>query len=107
MFKVVGRLLHLILVVHIAIAHGVGPFQVVDVVYALQIHGQTFQSVGDFSSDGATVNTSHLLEVGELRHLHTVKPHLPTQAPSAEGGVFPIVFYKTNVVGFKVKAQCL
>ncbi len=81
--KVVGRLLHLVLVVHVAVAHGVGPLQVVDVVHALQIHGQALQAIGDLAGDGLAVDAAHLLEVGELRDLHAVEPNLPAQAPSA------------------------
>ena len=50
-------------------------------------------------------NAADLLEVGELRDLHAIEPHLPAQAPGAERGVFPVVFHKAHVVFLQVKTQ--
>jgi len=51
------------------------------------------------------VDATDLLEVGELRHFHAVQPHLPTQTPGAQGGVFPVVFHEADVVFFQIEAQ--
>ena len=40
-----------------------------------------------------------------MGNFHAVEPHFPAQAPGAEGGVFPIVFDKTDVVHSGVDAQ--
>ena len=77
-FKVVSGLLHFVLVIHIAIAEGVGPLQVVDIVDALQVHGQALEAISNFAGDGFAVDAAHLLEVCELRHFHTIEPNLPT-----------------------------
>ena len=105
MFKVVSGLLHFVLLVHIAISHIGGPLQVIDVVHTLQVHGQALQAVGNFAGDRLAVDAAHLLEISELRHFHAIEPDFPAQAPGAQGGVFPIVFDKADVVLFQVKAQ--
>ena len=104
-FKVVSRLLNFILMVNIAVAEGVGPLQVVDVVDTLQVHGQALKAVGNFAGNGFAIDAAHLLEVSELRHLHAIEPNFPAQAPCTQSWIFPIVFNKTNVVLFQVKAQ--
>ncbi len=40
------------------------------------------------------------MEIGKLADLHAVEPHLPAQAPGAQGGRFPVVFHKADVVVF-------
>ena len=104
-FKVVSRLLDFVLVVHIAVAERVGPLQVVDVVDTLQVHGQALKAVGNFARNGFAINAAHLLEVSELRDFHAIEPNFPAQAPCTQCWIFPIVFHKTNVVLFEVKAQ--
>ena len=103
--EVIGRLLDLVLFVHVPIAEPLCPAQVVDVVHALQVHGQALQAVGDLAGDGPAVNAADLLEVGELRDLHAVEPDFPAQAPGAQRRVFPVVFDKADVVLLEVKAQ--
>ena len=72
---------------------------------ALQIHGETLDTVGDFTKYRGAVDTADLLEVGELGYFHTVEPNFPTQTPSAESRVFPVVFDKADVVYFGVDTQ--
>ncbi len=103
-FKVVSRLLDFVLVVHIAVAKRVGPLQVVDVVDTLQVHGQALKALSNFARNGFAIDAAHLLEVSELRHLHAIEPNFPAQAPCTQSWIFPIVFDKTDVVLFKVKA---
>ena len=59
------------------------------------------------SEASALVDTAHLLEVRELRHLHAIEPDLPAQAPGAQRGVLPVVFDKADVVFLEVKTQGL
>ena len=44
----------------------------VNAVYALNVHCQTFQTVGDLAGNRFTLQTTNLLEVSELRHFHAV-----------------------------------
>ena len=81
------------------------PDQVIDVVHALQIHGQALKAVGDLTGGRFAVNAADLLEVGELRHFHTVEPDFPAQTPGAQRRVFPVVFDKPDVVLLQIKAQ--
>ena len=46
-----------------------------------------------------------LLEIGELRHFHSVTPHFPAQAPSPQGRAFPIVFDKADVMEGHINAN--
>jgi hypothetical protein len=115
MLEVVGRLLHFVLVVDVAVGQAfrfpiffpLGPDQVVHVFHALQIHGQAFDAVGDFAQHRLAVQAAHLLEVGELRHFHAVQPDFPAQAPGAQGRAFPVVFDKAHVIFLQVQAQRL
>ena len=75
-FEVVSGLLHFVLMEHVAVGgftqRAVAPDQVVNAVYALNVHGQTFQTVGDLAGNRFTLQTTNLLEVSELRHFHAV-----------------------------------
>ena len=75
-FEVVSGLLHFVLMEHVAVGgftqRAVAPDQVVNAVYALNVHSQTFQTVGDLTGNRFTFQTTNLLEVSELRHFHAV-----------------------------------
>ena len=71
----------------------------------MQIHGETFDTVGDFAEHGCAIYAANLLEIGELGYFHAVEPHFPAQAPCTERGVFPVVFNETDVVHGGVDAQ--
>src|SRR5690606_5101875 len=108
-FEIVGGLLDLVLVEHVAVVHGgavrsAGPDQVVDRFHALQVHGQAFQAVGDFAHGRVAVQTADLLEIGELGDFHAVEPDFPPQPPGAHRGVFPIIFDEADVVLLRVDA---
>ena len=105
MLEVVGGLLHLVLVEHIAIGQAIRVDQVVYRFLALQIHGQTFQSVGDLAGGGLAVDAGDLLEIRELGHFHAVEPDFPAQTPGAQGGVLPVVLDKADVVLLQIEAQ--
>ena len=47
-FKGIGRLFEFVLVENITIGYAVCPFQIIYVVYALDIHGKAFHAVCDF-----------------------------------------------------------
>ena len=58
--------------------------QVVDVVDLLQKHADSFETIGDLAHDQRQLDTADLLEIGELRHFHTVDPDFPAQTPGAQ-----------------------
>ena len=64
-----------------------------------------FKPVGDLDRDGVERHAAHLLEVGELRDLLPVEPDLPTQTPRGDGGLFPVVLHKADVVLARVNAE--
>ena len=72
--------------------------QVVDVVDALQVHGDPLEPVGQLRRHRPALESARLLEVGELGHLHPVAPDFPAQAPGAQGGRFPVVLDEAQVV---------
>ncbi len=84
--KVIRRLLALVLQVDIAITHFAavrrdGPYQVVNAIDVLQVHGDTLKPIGQLAGDGVALDAARLLEVGELSHFHAVEPYFPTKAP--------------------------
>ncbi len=79
-----------------------GELEVIDVVHALDIHGQTLQPVGQLARDHIDLDAADALEIGELRHLHPVAPDLPAQAPGPHGRVLPVVLDEADVVQFRI-----
>src|SRR5688500_15662882 len=85
------RLLDLLLQAHLAIPHAAAPFEVEDVVHALQEHGNPLEAVGDLARDRLEIEAAHLLKIGELRDLRAVEQHLPADAPGAQRRRLPVV----------------
>ena len=110
-FEVVGRLLDLVLMEHIAVGHlaegAIGVHQVIDRIDALQIHGQAFQTIGNLARHRIALDATDLLEIGELGHFHAVQPDFPAQAPGAQGGRFPVVLDKTHVMHAGIDADMI
>ena len=82
-FEVIGREFALVLQEDIAIGEDrpirrTRPYQIVDRVDALNVHGQTLETIGDLCRNGIALEAAHLLEVGELGHLHAVEPDFPS-----------------------------
>jgi hypothetical protein len=69
-------------------------------IYALTIHGQAFKAICKFAGYWPAVKSSYLLEIGELRYLHTIAPDFPAKAPRTERRTLPIIFNKPYVVMF-------
>ena len=103
--EVVPRVLHFVLVVDVAVGDGVVVLQLEDIVDALQIHAQAFESVGDFAHDGFEIDAADLLEVSELRDFHAIEPYFPAETPCAEGGGFPVVVDEADVVLFGIDSD--
>ena len=107
MLEVIGRLLDLVLMEDIAIRELLcpsrrrlpfGPHQVVDVLDALQIHRQSLKPVRDLSGNRFAVESADLLKIGELRDLHAIQPHFPSETPRAERRVLPVVLDEAHIV---------
>ena len=106
MLEAISAIFPLVAQEHVAIADpGPVEVQVIDVLNTLDIHRQAFQPIGELGAWGGHGNTADLLEVGELRHLHPVTPHLPPQTPGAQRRAFPIVLDKAYVVQQRVNAD--
>ena len=104
-FKGIRRLFDFVLMEDIAVGGRFVPLEVIDVFYALNVHGQSFHAVCDFRRYGGDVDAADLLEVGKLRDFHAVEPDFPAKAPGAEGRRFPVIFDEADVVFGRVDAQ--
>ncbi len=51
LFKIIVRKLHLALVVNIPVLHPARPFQIIDIVDTLKVHGNPLNSIGDLRAD--------------------------------------------------------
>ena len=104
-----SRHLHFVLVVDVAIAHAPArrfrPQQVVDRIDALQIHRDAFETIGYLARYRSAVQTTDLLEVGELGDFHTVQPHLPTESPGTQGRRLPVVFDEAHIMHAEIDAK--
>src|SRR6185503_3139316 len=78
--------------------------EVIDALDALHIHGEALEPVSEFARNRRTFDASHLLEICELRYLHTVAPAFPAETPGAERRAFPIVLDKADVVNGRIDA---
>src|SRR5574337_1662619 len=89
----------------VAIGHAIDPRQIVDAIYPLQEHGNPLNPIGQLGSDRLQVDSSGLLEVGELGDLQAVQPDLPAKTPGAEGRRLPVVLDETDIVFERVDTQ--
>ena len=105
LLEVVFRLLDLVLVVDVAIAHAGRPHEVVDTFLVLQVHREPLEPVGDLAEHRLAGNAADFLEVSELGHFHAVQPDLPTPAPCAERRRLPVVLDEPDVVHLGVDAD--
>ena len=109
LFEVVLRLLDFVLVVNVAIGDAtkrpIRPHQVENAFDILQIHRKPLEAIGDLASNRTTLEPADLLEVGELSHLHTIQPNLPTEAPGTERRRLPVVFDEANIMNGRIEAD--
>src|SRR5258708_6820347 len=77
----------------------------VDALDALQKCADALQAVSQFDRDRVQIDSSALLEVGELCNLEPVEENLPPDAPGAQGRRLPVVFLKANVVFLEVNSD--
>ena len=81
--------------------------ELVDAVDPLHIHRQPLEPVGQLARHRRAFDAAHLLEIGELRHLHAVAPALPAKPPGAQRRALPIVLDEADVVQQRVDADRL
>ena len=110
MFEVVAGIFLLRLQKDVAVGDPVVAIQtieieVVDVLDALNIHGQALQPIGQFARDGRAFDARHLLEIGELADFHAIAPAFPAKAPGAERGALPVVLDEADVMQGGVDAN--
>ena len=79
-------------------AVGIVEGHVHDMIDAQHIHRQTLQPIGQLTRDRAAVMPTDLLEIGELADFHAVAPDFPAKTPGAQGGAFPVVLDKADVM---------
>ena len=61
-------------------------------------HRDPVEAVRDLRRDQIELEAAELLEVGELRDLHPVAPHLPAEPPGTDGRLLPVVLDEPDVV---------
>src|SRR5712691_8687696 len=105
-FEVILRELVLILPAHRPVSESGAPFDVEDRSLPRQEHRQTLDAVRQLSRDRREINSAGLLEVRELRDLHSVEQDLPTDAPRAERRRFPVVFLEADVMTREIESDC-
>src|SRR5580704_7663465 len=106
-FEVVFRKLALVLKTHLAIADAGRPLDVVDAVDILQECDDALEAIGELGGDEVEIESTALLEVGELRDFHAVEHDLPADAPGTQRWRFPVVFFELDVVLGEVYADGL
>src|SRR5581483_11812043 len=79
--------------------------EIEDALDALDIHGEALEPVGELGRDGIAFEAAHLLEIGELAHLHAVEPDLPAEPGGAEGRTLPIILDEADVVEAGIDAD--
>ena len=76
-FKIIMRVINLVLMVNIAIGNAIHPFDIINAIYLLDIHSQAFNTIGNLPSYRVAVNAAALLEIGKLGNFHPIQPDLP------------------------------
>src|SRR5262249_10872146 len=99
------RLFDLVLEEHVAIRHALDVAKVKNRFHVLQVHRQPLETISNLARDGMAIEAPDLLEVGELGDLHPIQPHFPTEPPSSERGVLPIVLDESDVVLLEVETE--
>ncbi len=103
--EIIFGVFELLLTADLAVGHARAVFLVPDGARVVERDQDAFEPVGDLNRDGVERHAAHLLEVGELRDLLPVEPDLPTQTPGGDGGLFPVVLHKADVVLARIDAE--
>ena len=81
------------------------PLQIIDVLDALNVHGETLETIRDLRGHRLDVLRTDLLEICELRNLHAIEPNLPAETPSPQGRRLPVVLDKAHIVLLQIDAE--
>src|SRR6266481_2476872 len=103
--ETVDRKLLLFREANVAVALVLRPAELVDALDTLQERADPLKSVGQLDRDGIQVNSTALLEVGELGDLEPIEQDLPTDPPGAQGRRLPVVFLKPNIVLLEIDSD--
>ena len=104
-FEIVFGMLSLLREVEVAVFDAVIPLDLIDAVDFLDEHGEPLEAVGDLDRNRLTIEPAALLEVGELGDLHPFGPDFPPRPPGAEGGGFPVILDKADVMFSRFNAD--
>ena len=91
----------------LAVGHTRAPLFIPDGFGIVERDEDAFEPVSDFHRDGVERYTTHLLKVCELSNLLPIEPDLPTQTPRGDGGLFPVILHKADIVLARVDAERL
>jgi hypothetical protein len=100
-----SRLLHLVLVIHVAVSDARRPHEIVDAVLALQVQREPLEPIRDFAEHRLALESADFLEISELRDFHAIEPHFPSEPPRAERRRLPVVLDETDIVLLEIDAQ--
>src|SRR5712671_507563 len=103
--ETVDRKLLLFLEANVALALVLRPAELVAALDPLQARADPLKSAGQLARDGIQVNSTTLLEVGELGDLEPIEQDLPTDPPGAQGRRLPVVFLKPNIVLLEIDSD--
>lgn len=92
---------------YIAVSRTGNPFQIEHVLLLLDVRSKPLHTVRDFNGDRVRLDAADLLEIRKLRNLHSVKPYLPAESPSAKPRMLPVILNKTDVMLKRVNAKPL
>src|SRR5262249_43495733 len=74
------------------------PHNVINAVHILKKRSNALQAVSQLCGDWIQIQSPALLKISELGDFQAIQHHLPADAPGAERGSFPVVFFKLDVV---------
>src|SRR5882757_1382255 len=100
--ETVDRKLLLFREANVAVALVLRPAEIVDALDALKERADPLKPIGQLNRDGIQVNSTALLEVGELGDLQPVEQNLPTDPPGTQGRRLPVVLLEPNVMFLKI-----
>src|SRR6267154_2462555 len=87
---------------NVAVALVLRPAEIVDALDALKERAYPLKPIGQLDRDGIQINSTALLEVGELRNLQPIEQDLPTDPPGTQRRRLPVVLLEANVMFLKI-----
>ena len=90
----------------VAVSNALNPFDIHDVINALNKCGDSVEPVSQFHRNGIKFDARHLLKISKLSDFGAVAEDLPAEPCRAERWRFPVVFFETNIVMTSINADC-